>query len=283
MPNLTLNQLHSEIVSNVHLALKEDVGPGDLTVQLIPRERKAHAKVITREPAIICGTEWVNEVFRQLDPDIEVNWLVKDGDQVESNQTLFQAKGSAQDLLTGERCALNFLQLLSGTATHCKYYADLIADIQNIKLLDTRKTVPGLRLAQKYAVTCGGCHNHRIGLFDAFLIKENHILACGSISAAINKAREISTKKTVEIEVENLKELREALDAKADIIMLDELSLEDTKTAVALNNKQAKLEASGSVNEKTLRQIAQTGVDYISIGSLTKNIKAIDLSMRLFL
>ncbi|MBF7730269.1 carboxylating nicotinate-nucleotide diphosphorylase [Pseudomonas sp. N040] len=280
MPNLTLADLASEIRLNAQLALQEDIGSGDITAQLIPAERQAKATVITRENATICGTAWVDEVFRQLDPHTRVIWHVRDGDQARANQTLFSLEGPARVLLSGERCALNFLQTLSAVATHCHHYAALVADTP-VKLLDTRKTLPGLRLAQKYAVTCGGCHNHRIGLYDAFLIKENHIAACGGIAQAVAAAHQLAPGKPVEVEVENLAELQQALDAGADIIMLDELSLADMRTAVALSAGRAKLEASGGINQDTLRSIAETGVDYISMGTLTKDIKAIDLSMRL--
>lgn len=280
MPNLTLADLSAEIDSNVRRALAEDIGSGDLTAQLIPAERLAHARVITREAAVICGTAWVDRVFRQLDDRVAVHWQVADGDWVEPNQTLFTLEGPARALLSGERSALNFLQTLSAVATRCRHYADLVAGTQ-VKLLDTRKTLPGLRLAQKYAVTCGGCHNHRIGLFDAFLIKENHIAACGGIANAINAARQIAPGKSVEVEVENLDELQQALDAGADIVMLDELSFDDMREAVRINAGRAKLEASGGITDSTLRSVAETGVDYISLGTLTKDIKAVDLSMRL--
>lgn len=273
MPNLTLADLQGEIQANVRTALAEDVGGGDLTAQLIDPQREAEARVITREHATIAGRAWVDEVFRQVDPRVLVTWQVEDGQRVEPNQMLFQLKGPARALLTGERSALNFLQLLSGTATRSQHYADLVAGTA-VKLLDTRKTLPGLRLAQKYAVTCGGCHNHRIGLYDAFLIKENHIAACGGIDRAIAEARRIAPGKPVEVEVENLDELRQALEAGADIVMLDELSLDDMRTAVALTAGRAKLEASGGINEGTLRNIAETGVDYISIGTLTKDVRA---------
>jgi len=282
MPNLTLAELSGEIQANVRAALAEDVGSGDITAQLIPAERDAAARIITRENATVAGSAWVDEVFRQVDPRVEVKWQVKDGDQVDADQTLFTLEGPARALLTGERSALNFLQLLSGTATRARHYADLV-DGTGVKLLDTRKTLPGLRLAQKYAITCGGCHNHRIGLYDAFLIKENHIAACGGIAQAIAEAHRIAPGKPVEIEVEDLAELRQALDASADIIMLDELSLDDMRTAVALTAGRAKLEASGGITEATLRTVAETGVDYISIGTLTKDVKALDLSMRLSL
>jgi len=282
MPNLTLAELGAEIKANVRNALREDIGSGDITAQLIPAERLARATVITREPAVICGTAWVNAVFRQLDPRVAVHWQVADGDKVEANQALFHLEGPARALLSGERSALNFLQTLSAVATRCRHFADLVQGTQ-VKLLDTRKTLPCLRLAQKYAVTQGGCHNHRIGLYDAFLIKENHIAACGGIAQAVSAAHGIAPGKPVEVEVESLEELRQALEAGADIVMLDELSLDDMRSAVVITAGRAKLEASGGINESTLRTIADTGVDYISIGSLTKDIKAIDLSMRLSL
>ncbi|MBD9632032.1 MULTISPECIES: carboxylating nicotinate-nucleotide diphosphorylase [Pseudomonadaceae] len=282
MPNLTLAELSGEIQANVRAALAEDVGSGDITAQLIPAERDASARIITRENATLAGTAWVDEVFRQVDPRVQVKWQVRDGEQVSADQTLFTLEGPARALLTGERSALNFLQLLSGTATRAQHYANLVEGT-GVKLLDTRKTLPGLRLAQKYAITCGGCHNHRIGLYDAFLIKENHIAACGGIAQAIAAAQQIAPGKPVEIEVEDLDELRQALEAGADIVMLDELSLDDMRTAVALTAGRAKLEASGGITESTLRTIAETGVDYISIGTLTKDVKALDLSMRLSL
>lgn len=282
MPNLRLADLTAEIEANVRRALLEDVGGGDITAQLIPAERLAKATIITRDDCVISGTAWVDAVFRQLDPRVAVHWQVKDGDRATANQALFHLEGPARSLLTGERSALNFLQLLSGVATHAQHLADLVADT-HVKLLDTRKTLPGLRLAQKYAVTCGGCHNHRIGLYDAFLIKENHIAASGGIAEAVSAARRIAPGKPVEIEVESLDELKQALDAGADIVMLDELNLDEMREAVRLNAGKAKLEASGGVNESTLRVIAQTGVDYISIGAMTKDVKAVDLSMRLSL
>ena len=282
MPNLTLADLSAEIEANVRRALTEDIGSGDITAQLIPEERLAHATVITREAAVIAGTAWVDAVFRQLDPRVAVHWQVADGDRVQPNQPLFHLEGPARALLSGERSALNFLQCLSGVATRVAHYVDLVKGT-SVKLLDTRKTLPGLRLAQKYAVTCGGGHNHRIGLYDAFLIKENHIAACGGITQAINAAHRIAPGKPVEVEVENLEELQQALEAGADIIMLDELSLDDMRTAVTLTAGRAKLEASGGINDTTLRTIAETGVDYISIGTLTKDVRAVDLSMRLSL
>ena len=280
MPNITLDSLQSSITEEVRRALLEDIGSGDITAALIPAERQAQATIISREPAILCGTAWADEVFRQVDPLIRINWLAADGDQLQPDQPFCELSGPARGLLSGERCALNFIQTLSATATRSRYFADLTAGTQ-VKLLDTRKTLPGLRLAQKYAVTCGGCHNHRIGLFDAFLIKENHIAACGGIQAAVTQARAMAPGKPVEVEVESLAELRQALDAGADIIMLDELSRDDMRAAVAITAGKAKLEASGGITETTLRSVAETGVDYISIGSLTKDIKAVDLSMRL--
>ena len=280
MPNITLDTLPNSITEEVRRALAEDIGSGDITAALIPAERQAQANIISREPAILCGTAWADEVFRQLDPLIQITWLANDGDRLEPDQPFCQLSGPARSLLSGERCALNFIQTLSATATRSRYFADMVEGTQ-VKLLDTRKTLPGLRLAQKYAVTCGGCHNHRIGLFDAFLIKENHIAACGGIQAAVSQARALAPGKPVEVEVESLEELRQALDAGADIIMLDELSHEDMRTAVTITAGKAKLEASGGINEHSLRSVAETGVDYISIGSLTKDIKAVDLSMRL--
>jgi nicotinate-nucleotide pyrophosphorylase (carboxylating) len=280
MPNLRLAALTAEIEANVRRALLEDVGSGDITAQLIPAERLAKATIISRDAAVIAGTAWVDAVFRQLDPRVAVHWQVSDGDRVSPNQALFHLEGPARSLLTGERSALNFLQMLSGVATRARHLADMVSGTQ-VKLLDTRKTLPGLRLAQKYAVTCGGCHNHRIGLYDAFLIKENHIAACGGIAEAVNAAHKIAPGKPVEVEVESLDELRSALDAGADIIMLDELSLDDMREAVRLTAGRAKLEASGGINDDTLKVIAETGVDYISIGAMTKDVKAVDLSMRL--
>ncbi|CAA0097586.1 carboxylating nicotinate-nucleotide diphosphorylase [Zhongshania aliphaticivorans] len=271
--------LQRDITETVRFALAEDIGSGDITAQLIPADHTATARIITRENAVICGVNWVNEVFQQIDNSITVTWHIADGDYVTANSVLFELSGPARALLTGERTALNFLQLLSGTATICKHYSDLVTHT-NVRLLDTRKTIPGLRTAQKYAVTCGGCHNHRIGLYDAFLIKENHIAACGGIAAAIIAARDIAPLKPVEVEVENLAELNIALEGNADIIMLDNFSLEDMREGVALTAGRAKLEASGNVSTQTIAAIAETGVDFISIGALTKHAQAVDLSMR---
>ena len=275
--------LQDDIRRQVTTALAEDVGSGDITAELIPAEQQAQATVITRDDCVIAGSAWVDEVFAQLDPSVDVTWQVKDGDAVSANSTLFTLKGSARSLLTGERAALNFLQLLSASATVSQHYADMVKHT-NSQLLDTRKTIPGLRTAQKYAVTCGGCFNHRIGLYDAFLIKENHIAACGGITQAINTAKANHPDKPVEIETENLNEFREALRANADISMLDNFSLDAMRMAVIHNanhGRKAKLEASGGITQDTLVDIAETGVDYISIGALTKDCKAVDLSMRL--
>lgn len=270
-----------ENISNqVRAALQEDLGSGDITAALIAAHSIAEAGIISREAGIVCGTAWVNEVFRQLDPGVEVNWLVSDGDSIAPDTTLFTLTGNARSLLTGERTALNFLQLLSGTATLCNHYAGLVAGT-GVTLLDTRKTIPGLRTAQKYAVTCGGCGNHRMGLYDAFLIKENHIHACGSIAAAVATARSVAPDKPVEVEVENQQELEQALAAGSDRIMLDNFSLQALSDAVALSAGRAQLEASGGITADTLRPIAETGVDFISIGALTKDCKALDLSMRI--
>ncbi|EKT4523363.1 carboxylating nicotinate-nucleotide diphosphorylase [Pseudomonas putida] len=282
MPNLRLADLTAEIEANVRRALLEDIGSGDITAQLIPAERLAKATIITREDCTIAGTAWVDAVFRQLDPRVAVHWQVADGERAKANQALFHLEGPARSLLSGERTALNFLQMLSGVATRARFLADLVQGTQ-VRLLDTRKTLPGLRLAQKYAVTCGGCDNHRIGLYDAFLIKENHIAASGGVAEAVAAAHKIAPGKPVEIEVESLDELRQALTAGADIVMLDELTLDEMREAVRITAGKAKLEASGGVNESTLRVIAETGVDYISIGAMTKDVKAVDLSMRLSL
>lgn len=293
---LSLEDIRADIERNITEALNEDLGvlltteqwlqndndsgSCDITAQLIPADETANASVITREDCVVCGVEWVNETFRQLDNDVEINWKVSDGDKARANQELFTLTGNARSILTGERTALNFLQLLSGVATKAREYADIVAGTQ-LKILDTRKTLPGLRTAQKYAVATGGCYNHRIGLYDAFLIKENHIAACGGIKQAIEKAREIAPNKKVEVEVENVEELQLALEAKANIAMLDNFSLEDIDKAVKINQSTTLLEASGNVSIDSLSKIAKTGVDYTSIGAITKHIYAIDLSLRL--
>jgi nicotinate-nucleotide pyrophosphorylase (carboxylating) len=268
----------ANIAVTVAGALLEDIGSGDITAQLVPVSQQAHARVITREAAVICGRPWVDEVFRQIDPSVSVRWLVAEGQLVVANSTLFEVSGNARSLLTAERSALNFLQTLSAVATTASHYTNLVKHTQ-VKILDTRKTIPGLRLAQKYAVLCGGCHNHRIGLYDAYLIKENHIAACGSISSAITQARQLNPGRPVEVEVQNQAQLVEALAQQADTVMLDNFDLAGIKAAVAFTQGRTKLEASGGLNTQSLIAIAETGVDYISIGALTKHIKAVDLSM----
>jgi len=263
----------------VAAALREDIGSGDITAQLVPAHENAHATVICREDAVICGRPWVDEVFRQVDPEVRLSWAVAEGQRVAPNAVIFEAEGRARSLLTAERCALNFLQTLSGVATVARSYADLVAHT-NTRVLDTRKTVPGLRLAQKYAVAKGGCQNHRLGLYDAFLIKENHIAACGGIRAAIATARSLHPGRPVEVEVENLEELEEALQAQADIVMLDNFTLEGIKRAVEQTQGRAKLEASGGYTKEALVATAEAGVDYISVGGLTKHVRATDFSMR---
>ncbi|MEZ6962186.1 MULTISPECIES: carboxylating nicotinate-nucleotide diphosphorylase [unclassified Aeromonas] len=274
----------------VRAALLEDLGDAlttldqpdasaDITAQLIPADRISSARVITREAGVFCGQPWVDEVFTQLGGEVKVEWLVQDGEHLSPNQELFRLHGPARLLLTGERNALNFVQTLSGVATlTARYVAEL--EETGCRLLDTRKTIPGLRSAQKYAVTCGGGKNHRIGLFDAYLIKENHILACGGIAGAIQEARRLNLDKPVEVEVESLTELEQALTAGADIVMLDNFDLAMMREAVAINQGRAKLEVSGNVTLETLAEFAATGVDYISVGALTKHVRALDLSMR---
>ncbi|MAD76629.1 MAG: nicotinate-nucleotide diphosphorylase (carboxylating) [Rheinheimera sp.] len=284
-----------EITRSVQAALAEDLGflpldEGDITASLIPASQQATATIISREPCVVCGTAWVDEVFAQLNRvaaaqgaeagQVSISWQVADGDKVAADSLLCRLTGPARLLLTGERSALNFLQLLSGTATVTGQYASLLAD-SDTRLLDTRKTLPGLRFAQKYAVQCGGGVNHRLGLFDAFLIKENHIAAAGSIDAAVAQARQNFPGKPVEVETENLDELQQALRAKADIIMLDNFSKADIKQAVLINSGQAKLEVSGNITAERLSELAASGVDFISSGALTKHVQAIDLSMRL--
>lgn len=264
----------------VKLALNEDIGSGDITAGLVKNDGIARATVITREAGVLCGTQFVDAVFTALDPSVVVRWEKADGAELAANDVLFTLEGNARSILTGERAALNFLQMLSGTASYSASLSNLVAGT-NTKLLDTRKTIPGFRNAQKYAVTCGGCFNHRIGLYDAFLIKENHIAACGGIQQAIAQARKNAPGKTVEIEVESLKELEQGLIAGADRIMLDNFSLDDMREAVAITQGRAELEASGNVTESTLRAIAETGVDFISIGALTKVVMPLDLSLRL--
>ena len=265
--------------TNVEAALSQDVGSGDVSAQLIPEAQTSVARIIARERAVICGQAWAEGVFQRLDPTVKINWLVKEGDWCEQNKPIVMLEGNSRALLTGERSAMNFLQTLSATATESRRLSDSVADT-GVRLLDTRKTLPGLRIAQKHAVAVGGCSNHRVGLYDAFLIKENHITACGSIVQAVTAARALAPGKPVEVEVESLNELDQALAAAADIIMLDNFSLEDMRSAVARAAGKAKLEASGGIDDRTLRPIAETGVDYISIGAVTKHCRAIDLSMR---
>ncbi|MBT7339581.1 MAG: carboxylating nicotinate-nucleotide diphosphorylase [Halieaceae bacterium] len=264
----------------VDLALKEDIGSGDITAELVRSDTNARAVVVSRETGVLCGSTFVDAVFSMLDAEINIDWFKSDGDLLEPNDTLFTVSGNARKILTGERTALNFLQLLSGTATLAFRFANSVEGT-SVRLLDTRKTIPGLRLAQKYAVTCGGCHNHRIGLYDAFLIKENHIEACGGIADAISAARKSAPGKTVEIEVETLNELQLALTANPDRIMLDNFSEAMLREAVAANAGRCELEASGNITELNLRSIAETGIDFISIGALTKRVEPLDLSMRL--
>lgn len=280
-----LERIQHDIPAIVTQALGEDLGGeananNDLTAQLLPQDKDASATIITREAGIFCGQRWLDEVFRQLAGDkVSVKWHVKDGDVVSENQTLCELTGSARMLLTGERTALNFVQTLSGVATEVNHYVKILEGTKT-RLLDTRKTLPGLRTALKYAVLCGGGSNHRLGLADAFLIKENHIIACGSIKAAVERALWIHAEVPVEVEVESLDELQQALDAGADIIMLDNFTVPMMREGVALTAGRALLEVSGNVTEKTLREFAETGVDYISVGALTKHVRAMDLSMR---
>ncbi|MFC6674160.1 carboxylating nicotinate-nucleotide diphosphorylase [Marinobacterium aestuariivivens] len=272
--------LRMAITDNVTRALTEDIGDGDINAALIQADSLAEATIITRQDAVFCGRAWADEVFRQIDPTVRLDWKLADGDRMTASDTLVTISGSARALLSGERTALNFLQLLSGTATRTDGFARQVADT-GVQLLDTRKTLPGLRQAQKYAVSCGGGHNHRMGLYDAFLIKENHIAACGGLAQAVEAARKLAPGKLVEVETETLDELEQALAAGADVIMLDNFSIEDTSIAVNRSRGKARIEASGGINNDTLTAIAATGVDFISMGSLTKDVTAIDLSMRL--
>lgn len=269
----------SYIEESVHIALTEDVGHEDVTSKLIPEDDFSIASVIAREDAIICGVDWFEEVFNQLDSEIFIEWSTDDGEAVTADQQICTLSGSSRTLLTGERTALNFLQTLSGTATTAKQYVDAVAGT-GARILDTRKTIPGLRLAQKYAVTCGGGFNHRMGLYDAILIKENHILSMGSIKDAVQAARINSPELPVEVEVENIDELEQALAAKVERVLLDNFSIELLEQAVKINNKQTELEASGGITLDNIRSIAETGVDYISTGAITKDVKSLDLSMR---
>jgi nicotinate-nucleotide pyrophosphorylase (carboxylating) len=276
-------ELPADLESQVEAALREDIGSGDVTAALVPAAQQVRGSVVTREEAVLCGGAWATETFRRLDPRVQLTWYAADGDRLAARQVVFALAGPARPVLTGERTALNFLQLLSATATATRRFVDAVAGT-GCRILDTRKTLPGLRSAQKYAVRCGGGDNHRMGLYDRVLIKENHIAAAGSIGGAIAAARRTARGVTVEVEVESLAEMKEALKARPDIIMLDEFSLPDLRSAVALNrtgDTKALLEASGSVSLETVRAIAETGVDYVSVGGLTKHVHAVDLSMRL--
>lgn len=275
---MLLDVLDESLLHSVREALQEDIGTGDITAALLPPDSRASASVICREPAVLCGMAWFNAVFAELDTDIEVSWLARDSDRLESGQTVCTLAGPARPILTGERTALNFLQTLSGTATLARRYADAVEGIP-VRILDTRKTLPGLRVAQKYAVRAGGCHNHRVGLYDGILIKENHIAAAGSIGAAIQRVREENPGVPVEIEVENEAEVIAALDAAADRLLLDNFSLAELRQAVERVAGRASLEASGGVTLDNIRDIAVTGVDFISVGALTKDLKATDYSM----
>ncbi|HXR90635.1 MAG TPA: carboxylating nicotinate-nucleotide diphosphorylase [Steroidobacteraceae bacterium] len=275
-------EIPEDLGEQVAAALREDIRSGDVTALLVPDTQVAHGRVITREDAVLCGQPWVDETFRRLDPSIRLDWRAHDADRVRPNQTVFEIQGPARAVLTGERTALNFLQLLSGTATHTRLFVEAVAGT-GCTILDTRKTLPGLRTAQKYAVRCGGAHNHRIGLFDMVLIKENHIAAAGSISAAIAAAKRVSRGLKIEVEVESLAGLQEALAAAPDIILLDNFDNVTLAKAVKLTRSRShtvKLEASGNVTLETVRAIAATGVDYVSVGSLTKHVRGTDLSMR---
>ena len=271
--------LPSDLSATVQRALAEDIGDGDLTAVLVPATAHAHGRVISRQDAVLCGTAWFDEVFRQVDNAIHVHWLAKDGEAIHKDQILCRLEGPARSLLTGERSALNFLQTLSGTATTARRYAEAVQDT-HATILDTRKTLPGLRNAQKYAVRCGGANNHRMGLYDGILIKENHIMAAGSITAAVQAARRRQAQVPVEVEIETLDQLREALAAGADILLLDNFTMATMREAVGLTAGRAKLEASGGIDMTQIKAVAETGVDYISIGSLTKHVQAVDLSMR---
>ena len=274
--------LEKDIPRCISRALEEDINSGDITSKLIPEKLRSKAEIVTREFAILCGVSWVNEIFAQLDASAQLHWLAKDGDQIKPDQVFLKLEGSTKVLLTAERTILNFLQTLSGTATRAYQYAQ-IAKHSNIQILDTRKTIPGLRLAQKYAVSIGGCTNHRLGLYDAFLIKENHIKACGGISMAIERARKIEPNCEIQIEVENLEEFRQAINAKADIILVDNFSTEDMKNISRMETYSTKIEASGNINLNNLANHLKSSlqINRISCGDLTKSIKAIDLSMRL--
>ena len=270
------------IQNTARWSLAEDIGSGDITAELIPENYLAKASIISHEDAIICGIPWVEAVYKCVDPDVKIYWKVKDGEIISAGQMLAELVGKARALVIGERAMLNWLQTLSGTATEVKRYVEKLKGTTT-RLLDTRKTLPGLRYAQKYAVLCGGGSNHRMGLYDAYLIKENHIISCGSITKAIQKARNHHPDKPLEVEVENINELNEALNANAGIILLDNFDINAIRKAIVINQGQAELEISGNVNLKNIREIAETGVNFISVGALTKHVHAIDLSMRIFI
>lgn len=277
---MNIDDIKADIERAVRIALEEDVGTGDITAELIPANQSNKAQIITREDCVVCGQAWVDETFKQLGGLDKIEWHVKDGDKVAANTVLVSMEGNTRRLLTGERTALNFLQLLSGTATTAAEYAKLVEGT-NIKILDTRKTIPGLRTAQKYAVRIGGCYNHRIGLFDAFLIKENHIAACGGISAAVAKARSLYPDKKLEVEVENLEELKEAIECEVDVVMLDNFSDEQLTAARELKANNVMFEASGNINKEKINSFLKKAIDMLSSGSLTKHCYATDLSMRI--
>ena len=267
------------IINQVANSLDEDVGSGDISAELIDQSTLLDTELLVREDAVLCGRPWFDEVFRQCDDTVKVNWLATDGDSVKAGQVICEISGNARAILTAERSALNFLQTLSATASETRRYVDLISDSE-CRILDTRKTIPQLRHAQKYAVVCGGGNNHRLGLFDAYLIKENHLAACGSIAEAVVKARQINPQKLLEVEVENLDQLEQAIEAEVDRALLDNFTPDEIRLAVSMNQKRIELEASGNIDEQSLRDIATTGVDFISIGALTKHVRAIDFSLR---
>ena len=274
-----MDKLQQTIDAHVLSALNEDIGNGDLTAGLIGATTQLKVNLLCREQAILCGQQWFNQAFLLLDSDIKINWLAKDGDLLQGDQVICQLNGNARSLLSAERTALNFLQTLSATATQTHFYQNLIKD-SGCRILDTRKTIPNLRLAQKYAVRCGGGLNHRIGLYDAYLLKENHLAACGNMTTAVHKARQLNPDVLLEIEVEDLSQLQQAIDNRVDRVLLDNFSIEMLQQAVALNNSVLKLEASGNITEHNILQVANTGVDYISIGAITKHVRAIDFSLR---
>ncbi|WP_287421015.1 carboxylating nicotinate-nucleotide diphosphorylase [Reinekea sp.] len=272
--------LRDHLVRSIRFALEEDLGSGDITAQLIPAQQSSQAQVITREPGVLCGREWFEEVFRQIDPTVTLNWLKQDGDTLLANDILVELRGNTRAILTAERSALNFLQTLSGTATLARRYALAVAG-KALVILDTRKTLPGLRLAQKYATAVGGCQNHRLGLYDMFLIKENHIAGCGGIANAVKRAQEIAPDKKIEVEVESLEQLLEALDLPVDVIMLDNFNVQQTAEAVKLTQGRIKLEASGNMDLERIAELTGVLPDYVSVGKLTKDVASLDLSLRL--